>query len=97
MTINQTNVLIFKDQASEYFLLPQETLEQGRVPAAHEAKVECLVAEAGEDDVAGHILPAVGVLTMPAVVADFRQLAEDTKLLDWIGSSCTQAGRRDDA
>ncbi|MGH2584152.1 MAG: hypothetical protein ACRDJE_04500 [Dehalococcoidia bacterium] len=70
-----------------------QALERGRVPAEHKAEVERLVSEAEGDDVAGHILPAVGVLTMPTVVATLRQLAEDTKLLDWLGEQMYSGGK----
>ncbi len=55
MTSEQTQVLIFKDQAGEYYLLPQETLERGRVSEEHKAEVERYLADQG--DVQGHILP----------------------------------------
>ena len=51
MTNAQTTTLVFKNDAGSYFLLPQETLEQGRVPDEQQAAVERLIAEA--DDVAG--------------------------------------------
>lgn len=59
MTNEQTSTLVFKDQAGEYYLLPQATLEQGRVPEERKAEVERLVAEAEGDDVSGHLLFAV--------------------------------------
>jgi len=61
MTNAETHVLIFKDQTGDYYLLPQETLERGRVPADHRAEVERLVAEAedarsmGGDDTHGYL------------------------------------------
>jgi len=57
MTTEQTNVIVFKDQAGEFYLLPQATLEQSRVPAEHKAEVEQLIAE--QEDVQGHLLPAL--------------------------------------
>ena len=56
MTNAQTGTLVFKDSAGDYFLLPQETLEQGRVPTEHTAKLERLIEErgAGGDDVQGY-------------------------------------------
>jgi hypothetical protein len=52
MTNVQTSTLVFKDEAGEYYLLPQAALERGRVPAAHRAEIERLAAESG--DVSGH-------------------------------------------
>jgi hypothetical protein len=60
MTTTQDTV-IFKDQAGDYYLIPQGTLERGRVPAGHRADVERLVAEstvAGQDDTQGYFIPA---------------------------------------
>lgn len=93
MTTEGKNVMVFKDQAGEYYLLPQATLERRRVPAEHEAEVERLVSETEGDDVAGHILRTAGVLTMPTVVAVLRQVAEDTKLLDWLGQELYSGGK----
>lgn len=53
----QSSTLVFKDQAGDYFFLPQEALERGRVPEEHRAEVERLVAE--RDDVSGHVAPIV--------------------------------------
>ncbi len=59
MTNAQTNTLVFKNDAGDYFLLPQEAFEQGRVPEEHKAELERLIAErgAGGDDVQGYWLP----------------------------------------
>jgi hypothetical protein len=46
MTDAQGNMLVLKDAVGNYFLVSQETLEQGRVPEEHRAQVERLVAEA---------------------------------------------------
>jgi hypothetical protein len=48
MTNAEAGVLVLKNQAGEYFLLPWETLEQGRVPAEHRAEVEQVLGEAGD-------------------------------------------------
>ena len=59
MTTTQDNILVLKDQAVDYFLLPQELLERGRVPAEYTAAVERLVAES--EDTHGHAVPlAIG-------------------------------------
>jgi hypothetical protein len=93
MTDAQTGVLVLQDNAGEYYLLPQATLERGRVPAERRAEVERLVSETEGDDVAGHMIGAVGVLTMPTVVAALRQLAEDTKLIDWVEQQMYSGGK----
>jgi hypothetical protein len=58
MTTEQTGMVMVKNAAGDYFVLPQQVLEQGRVPAEHKAEVEQLLASAssgdGEDDVQGH-------------------------------------------
>jgi hypothetical protein len=61
MTNEQTSTVIFKDQAGEYYRLPQATLEQGRVPDEKVAEFERLMAEAaarddGDGDVEGFFL-----------------------------------------
>jgi hypothetical protein len=53
MTNTQSNTLVLKDQAGEYYLLPQETLERGRIPEEHKVEVEHLIAE--QQDVQGYI------------------------------------------
>jgi hypothetical protein len=64
MTNPQGNTLVLKDQTGSYFLLSQETLEQGRAPEEHTAEIERLIAAAqggaDGDDVQGHNV-AVGV------------------------------------
>ena len=60
MTDAQTSTLVFKNEAGDYFLLPQETLERGRVPEEHKAEIEQLItAQGGIDgeDVQGYWLP----------------------------------------
>jgi hypothetical protein len=51
-------MLVFKDQAGGYYLLPQELLERGRVPAERTAEVEQLMTAAQADaegaDTQGH-------------------------------------------
>jgi hypothetical protein len=55
MTSERTNMLVFKDQAGDYFLLPQGMIERGRVPEEHKVEVERLLVEADED-VSGYIV-----------------------------------------
>ncbi|MGH2604556.1 MAG: hypothetical protein ACRDJ9_34850 [Dehalococcoidia bacterium] len=55
MTTERARWLVFTDQAGEYYLLPQETLEQGRIPAEHKAEVERLLADA-DADVSGYMV-----------------------------------------
>jgi hypothetical protein len=58
MTDAESYTLVFKNDAGDYFLLPQEMLERGRVPAEQKGELEQLIAQA--DDVQGHIAPLVG-------------------------------------
>ncbi|MGH2585464.1 MAG: hypothetical protein ACRDJE_11170 [Dehalococcoidia bacterium] len=59
MSDAQTGTLVLKDTAGNYFLVPQETLEQGRVPAEHTAEIEQAIAAAqggaGGNDVEGYL------------------------------------------
>jgi hypothetical protein len=48
MTSAETGMLVFRNQAGEYFLLPRETLEQGRVPEERTTEVEQVLAQAGD-------------------------------------------------
>jgi hypothetical protein len=65
---DKTPLLVLKNGAGDYFLVPQEVLERGRVPAEHKADVERLMAEASTDDVAGHVWWfGVGMVTGAAV------------------------------
>ena len=60
MTTTQDTTLVFKDQAGDYYLLPQATIEGAKVPAERTAEVERLVGAAtgGEgDDTRGHFIP----------------------------------------
>jgi hypothetical protein len=53
-----TGMLAVKDQAGNYYLVPQATLEQCRVPAEHAADVAQLMADAaqGGADVQGFLV-----------------------------------------
>jgi hypothetical protein len=64
MTNERTLALVFKDQAGEYYLVPEETLERGRVPAEHKAALEAQFAALAPaptegDDVQGYAAPVV--------------------------------------
>ncbi len=65
MTAAATRTLVFKDSTGDYFLVPRETLEQGRVPEERKAEVEQLIAGAeaartGDgDDASGYIWPLI--------------------------------------
>jgi hypothetical protein len=54
MTTTETSALVFKDQAGEYYLVPQETLAQGRVPEERKAQIEHLIAE--QQDAQGYAI-----------------------------------------
>ncbi|MGH2587105.1 MAG: hypothetical protein ACRDJE_19505 [Dehalococcoidia bacterium] len=66
MKTDQQETLVFKDQVGEYYLVPQETLEQGRVPTEHKAEIERFIAasEAAGGDVQGYAIP----LIVPVVI-----------------------------
>ena len=67
MTTDQTTTLVLKDQAGDYYLVPQELLERGRVPQEQTAEVERLIAE--QPDVQGYGGPLV-FLTVCVAIAD---------------------------
>jgi hypothetical protein len=56
MTTNaQRNVLVLKNEAGEYFVLPEELVEQGRVPAEHIGDVERVFDAAAANDLTGYL------------------------------------------
>jgi hypothetical protein len=55
MTNALKGMLVLKDEAGAYYILPQELLEQGRVRAEHTAEVEQVFASAEADDVTGYL------------------------------------------
>ena len=63
----QTGMLVFKSGAGDFFLVPQATLEQCRVPAEHTGELEqymmAATAQGGAhgDDVRGHSPVAIGI------------------------------------
>jgi hypothetical protein len=64
MTNEQTSTLVFKDATGNYFLVPQDALERGRVPEVRKAEVEQIIAAQGSatgDDTEGYILPLIYV------------------------------------
>jgi hypothetical protein len=67
MTDEQTTALVLKDGTGNYFLVPQEALEQGRVPEERKAQIEQLMRE--QDDTQGHLWWLEGVLVPAAVIA----------------------------
>jgi hypothetical protein len=52
MTNAEASTLVLKDQAGDYFLLPQDALEQCRVSGERKAEIERLM---DESDVSGHL------------------------------------------
>ncbi len=71
MTTTQGNTMVFKDQAGDYYILAQATLEQARVPEERKAEVERLVAEttaAEQDDTQGYFIPAFLVYCAGAAI-----------------------------
>ncbi len=68
MTNTETSTLVFKDQTGAYFVLPQEALERGRVPAERTAEIERLVA--AQPDVQGHnIVRFLGLVLVGELIA----------------------------
>jgi len=55
MTTTPKDMLLLKDEAGDYYVLPQELLERGRVPAEQSVEAERVFAAAEADDVAGHL------------------------------------------
>ena len=55
MTTPQTDMLLLKSEAGDFYVLPHELLERGGVPVEHTAEAERLFAAATADDVAGHL------------------------------------------
>jgi hypothetical protein len=98
MTTTQDSMLVFKDQAGDYFAIPRETLERGRIPATHTAEIERVLAgatSAVSDDAEGYfwpifVLPAVGA----AVIAGGALYAQNNALLyDAIQEGLAAGGR----
>jgi hypothetical protein len=76
MTTEQTATLLLKDRAGSYFIVPQETLERGRVPAEHMTEMEHLMAsaapaETGDADAQGYVGFFAGVAAAIVVRAGF--------------------------
>lgn len=76
MTTEQTGMLVLKNATGDYFVLPQQELEKGRVPAERRAAVEQAISAAqggdGENDVQGHAYGVAAVFTV-LYVADVIQ------------------------
>lgn len=102
MESTEQNTLVFKDQAGEYYLLPQALLECGRVPAEHATELERLIAAATQDgtggnDAEGYIWPyfvitgaAIATHYAVALYADSRSreaVREIVPVLNFAGSS----------
>jgi hypothetical protein len=45
METTEQNTLVLRDSAGSYYLVPQATVEQGRVPAEQQAEIEQLIAD----------------------------------------------------
>jgi hypothetical protein len=61
-TTTTTPVLVFKDGAGDYFLVPQDVLERGRGPDERTAELEQIIAAQGGaagDDTGGYIAPLI--------------------------------------
>lgn len=94
MTTEAKNVIVCKDQAGEYFLLPQGTLEQYRVPEEHKAEVQRLLSEAG-GDVSGYLVSTTDTLFRvinigAKALGDF---VADAALINWIEQQMYSGGK----
>ena len=80
----QTAVLVFKSQAGDYYLVPQEMLERGRVAEEHKAEVERLISEL-RDDVRGHVAgEAVCLIAVFAVAYGYMAYNSSQSTGDWL-------------
>jgi len=66
MTDDQTGLMIFKDQADSYYLVPAEALDRGRVPEERKAELKHLL---GEQEVSGHLYALISPVGGAAWVA----------------------------
>ena len=55
MTQTKTGTLVVKDPTGSYFLVAQETLEQGRVPEERAAELEGAIASVAQGDAGGEV------------------------------------------
>ena len=55
MMTTPKDILLLKNEAGDYYVLPLELLERGRVPAEQIAEAEYVFAAATDDDVTGHL------------------------------------------
>jgi hypothetical protein len=74
MTSTQTITIVLKDGTGSYFLVPQATLEQGKVPEEHTAELERIMAEAAtlggaDEDAQGFFFPLLPFIVNPVTVA----------------------------
>lgn len=80
MTDTPHSTLVVKNAAGNYFLVPMETVEQGRVPTDQHAELERQVAEAA-GDVQGFIGPIVGGLAFGVGMCIGFELASEPKVI----------------
>ena len=94
MTTEQTSMLVFKDQAGDYFLVTQETLQQVRVPEERREELEQLLGGAG--DVSGYVVSttytilrfmnaAVNAIDVAIAGAASPPSTGERNLLDYLG------------
>jgi hypothetical protein len=82
MTDPQTTALVLKDQAGDYFILPTETLERGRVPAERKTEVEQLLS--ASDDTSGYSVPmAVSWLRLAGHAFDYGEYRDALKMVGY--------------
>jgi hypothetical protein len=83
MTNEQTATIVLKDETGSYFLVSREALEWGRVPAAHTAKVERLIAGASGEDVQGHSYRILLSPTLVKLLDDLPKYVAPSAPIDW--------------
>jgi hypothetical protein len=67
---DKTPALVVKNGAGDYFVVPQELLERGRVPAEHRAEVERLIAAATQGDIGGYDVQGHGLNPVLSLFVD---------------------------
>ena len=72
----RAGTLVLKDTAGDYFLVPLETLERGRVPAERRPEIERLISE-HQGDVQGHAMTMAGIYQAWADQGNFLKSLSD--------------------
>ena len=89
----ERDTLVVRDSQGNYFLVPHETLEQGRVPEEQRSEIERLIDEA---DTAGHLdgrfemlygalAPTASISPLRVTMQDFHFVARVSKSSPMLG------------